>query len=402
MEEEIRRLQELAKLGIDFGKQKKKLQPFVELAKFITESPVCEINIIDSHAQWTIARTKDSLKAIPREKSICEDTIQQNFTHEIPDLSKNERYQNRIYVTEEPHFRYYCGVQLTTSDGYNIGSICVLDMEPKQISIEQKQMLGNLGQFVVDHIERESRFFQLSEQLDELKDSLRNLNHDVRGPISGIIGMADLLLGNGDHDEGLEEDVLQIKDSAQAIIEEIDGVLHTALAEDGSEKNLTQTSLSQVFEKIKRLYSPLAQQKGHDFSVKSSINKELSVPHDFSVTLAQIIGNLVGNAMKFTPEGGTITVDFSRKMEEEKQILNVSVEDSGKGMSADQKQAFNNGQRLEKSKGTADEESFGIGLDHIRQLVEKQNGDIVAESNESQGTTFSIRLLMPRVDNPDT
>lgn len=117
MEKELRRLQKLGDLNIDFEHQKQKLEPYVELAKYITDSPVCEINIIDANTQWTVARTEDSLKAIPREESVCHDTIQQGTTYEIPDLSSSDRYQDRFYVTDEPHFRYYCGVQLTTSDG---------------------------------------------------------------------------------------------------------------------------------------------------------------------------------------------------------------------------------------------------------------------------------------------
>lgn len=110
MEKELGRLQKLAELDIDFENQREKLQPFVELAKYITDSPICEINIIDAYTQWTVARTEDSLKAIPREESVCQDTIQQGSTYEIPDLSSDKRYQDRCYVTDEPHFRYYCGV----------------------------------------------------------------------------------------------------------------------------------------------------------------------------------------------------------------------------------------------------------------------------------------------------
>ncbi len=337
------RLQKLAELDIDFENQREKLQPFVELAKYITDSPICEINIIDAYTQWTVARTEDSLKAIPREESVCQDTIQQGSTYEIPDLSSDKRYQDRCYVTDEPHFRYYCGVQLTTSDGFNIGSICVLDMKSKEISTQQKKQLEHLGQLVVDHIERQSRYSMLSDKLDELRNSLRNLNHDVRSPINGIVGIADILLNTEEHTELPEEDLMMIKDSAQAVIDKIDGVLNTIGAGDGSENNLGETPFSNVPEKIKRLYNPLAQQKRHSLAVKNRINEEISIPHDFSVVLTQIIGNLVGNAIKFTPEGGTITVVFSRKIEEDKQVLDMIVEDSGEGMTPDQIEAFNSG-----------------------------------------------------------
>lgn len=400
MEKELGRLQKLADLDIDFENQNEQLKPYVELAKYITDSPVCEINIIDAYTQWTVARSEDSLKAIPRGKSVCHDTIQQDSTYEIPDLSNNKRYQDRFYVTGEPNFRYYCGVQLTTSDGVNIGSICVLDMKSKQISAEQKKQLENLGQLVVNHIERESRFSRLSDRLDKFRNSLRNLNHDVRSPINGIVGIADILLSNGGDAELPEKDLVMIKDSAEAVIEEIDGVLNTINTGDGSKIDLGGTTLSNVIEKVKRLYTPLAQQKGHSLAVKNSINDELSISHEISMALTKIIGNLVANAIKFTPEGGIITVGFSRKTE--KQILDITVEDTGEGMAPAQIQAFNSGQRVERSKGTADEQSFGIGLDHIRQLVKKREGRIVAEGNKKKGTTFTLEIPLPADANSGT
>lgn len=402
MEKELGRLQKLADLDIDFQNQSQKLEPFIELAKYITDSPVCAINIIDAYTQWTVAPTEDSLQAIPREESICHDTVQQDSTYEITDLSSNKRYQDQLYVTGEPNFRYYCGVQLTTSEGFNIGSICVLDTKSKHISAQQKRQLEHLGQLVVDHIERESRYSVLSEKLDELKNSLQNLNHDVRSPINGIVGITDILINDDKTNPELsKQDLTMIKDSAQAVIEKIDGVLTSVVTDGSSENNVGEASLSHVSEKIKRLYHPLAQQKNHSLTIKKRINGELSISNNFSVFLTQTIGNLVANAIKFTPEGGTINVVFNRKAEGNKPMLNIIVEDNGRGMTPDQIKAFNNGHHVVQSKGTAQEKSFGIGLAHIRQLVTQQNGSILAESNKKRGTKFSIASPLPAVSHSD-
>lgn len=236
----------------------------------------------------------------------------------------------------------------------------------------------------------------LSDKLDELRNSLRNLNHDVRSPINGIVGIADLLINDDKTNRELpKQDLTMIKDSAQAIIEKIDGVLHTIDTGDGSKKDLEVTPLSNVCEKIKRLYNPLGQQKSHSLVVSNRINKEIRITHNFSVVLTQIIGNLVGNAIKFTPTGGTIIVAMSQKAKEDKHILIIIIEDNGKGMTSEQLIALNSGKPIKQSKGTANEKSFGIGLAHIRQLVDKQNGSIVAKKNEEQGTTFILTLPIP-------
>lgn len=392
MKKELSRLQKLADLDIDYEKQKEQLQPFVELAKYITNSPVCEINIIDGHTQWTIARTEDSLKAIPREESVCHDTIQQDSTYEIPDLSSNNQYQDRFYVTGKPHFRYYCGVQLTTSDGFNLGSICVLDMKTKEISGQQKKQLEHLAQLVVNHIEREGKYFTLSEKLDELQNSLRNLNHDVRSPINGIVGIADLLIHDEKHPDLPKEDLTMIKESAQAIIDKIDGVLTTMDVSGSKESYLKATKLSSVHEKIIRLYGHLAKQKNQSLSLNNQINTDFEISYHLSVILTQIIGNLVGNAIKFTPEKGSINVVFSRKIIADKSLLNITVRDNGKGLTDEQVTSFNKGKDIARSKGSAGEQSFGIGLAHVQQLIGKQNGSISVKKNEKQGATFSLLL----------
>lgn len=142
------RLHHLSGFALEYDSYWQELRPFVELAKSITNSPFCEVNIIDAYNQWTIARSEKELKVIPREESICVDTVQQDELHEVNDLKKSESYKDRYYVTGDPHFRYYCGVQLTSSNGINIGSFCVLDNKAKTISDDQKQQLQHLADWI--------------------------------------------------------------------------------------------------------------------------------------------------------------------------------------------------------------------------------------------------------------
>ncbi|PAU94928.1 hypothetical protein CK503_05515 [Aliifodinibius salipaludis] len=389
MDKELDRLQHLSSFALDYDSYHEKLEPFVELAKTITDSPVCEINIIDAYNQWTIGRTEKDLKVIPREESICHDTIEKNKPYEIKNLQKDKRYRDRDYVVGAPYFRYYCGVQLTTKAGVNVGSICVLDQKEKGISDKKKEHLQYLANLVVQYLQKDQLVYRSKGKLHDLQQRFRTLNHDLRSPVNGIVGIVDLLLTDEDEVEVSAEDLLMIKDCAEAIVDEIDSVLSPdkkTSNKSGSDNIL----LEGVFEKVKRLNAPPAQNKEISFKVESQTDNNYSISVYSSRKLIQIVSNLVANAIKFTDNGGRICVRYALVENDEQKVLKVIVEDNGIGMNGDKVDNFNSGEKVVGSSGTAGEESFGIGLQHVRQLVAELGGKISAESSIGEGTEFTV------------
>lgn len=381
MKNELSRLRKLSTTNIESGKLLNGLQPFVELAKTITKSPVCEISINDRFNCWTGTRTDKGLNSMPREERISHPII--------------------------------------GSDGSNIGFIRVYgsktnqERHPTKLAKEEgtqqeKEQLDQLSNLVSDYVERENKYYALSDKLDNLKASLHRLNHGIRNPITGIIGIADILIHeqqseiSGEQPEINEQqskfptkDLTMIKDSAQTIIERIDEVLTKVDAGSGIEPGTT--TIRNVIKKLQRLYNPLAQQKDHSLLVKNYAG-ELTISRQLSCTLKQSIGNLVSNAIKFTPQHGSINIIFSHSVVKGKQMLHVEVDDDGKGMTNEQIVSFNSGKTVEQSIGTAGEESFGIGLNHTRQLVAEQKGSIAAKENQGGGVTFLMTLPLSGVD----
>lgn len=390
MSENLDRLAHLSALAIPFDELQNKLKPFVELAQFITDSPVCEINIIDAYNQWTIAQTSDERKVIPREKSVCYDSIQQDTPYEIADLKNNKRYKDRFYVKGEPYFRYYCGVQLVTSAGFNIGSICVLDTESKTISDEQKTQLGNLADLITQKIEAESRYKQASAQINEMKENVKKLSHDLRSPISGIVGTADLLMNDQEKVEVETEDLNMIKQAAESIIENIDGILDHLILQENNEPGETFT-VEELQKKLLRLYNLQAQQKDLNLSIFNNHDTIIELPYQYATKLIPITGNLIANAIKFTNSGGKIEVSFTVDSDASKPFC-ITVIDDGEGMSENQISAFNNHQKVIQTTGTDGEKSFGIGLQHVRQMVTQLGGTISVKKADTNGTAFFVSL----------
>ncbi|CAN5378446.1 hypothetical protein BH23BAC3_BH23BAC3_19640 [soil metagenome] len=237
----------------------------------------------------------------------------------------------------------------------------------------------------------DSRHLKLSIKLEALKDTLHKLNHDVRTPINGIIGLTNLMIEDKDRVVVRTSDISMIKDSAESIIDMIDEVL--------AEKDLTLKArafpdyreITSVLDHIKRLYMPAAYEKGITLSFNCQINAPEKIPKNLATKLLQIIGNLISNAIKFTPTKGTIKILVSTCSDKKGKLLQICVEDNGICMSSDQTRAFNEGMSIERSVGTKGEKSFGLGLKHVKQMVTEEKGDISVSSAE-KGTRFSVLL----------
>lgn len=371
------------------------LHPFVELAKQITDSPFCEINITDEDYQQILIHSDSDIKAAPQGDSICYETIRKKGVHEIENLFDDSIYRNLPYVQGIPHIRYYCGVKLTTSTGIDIGTIAVLDSDPKRITTEQKLQFKILALSVAMTIESEFNHRNITGELDTFKDNLEKLNHDLSSPIRGIISMTDLLIKNQKEIKVQTQDIQIIKKSAQSIIDIMSGVLTTLDVEKNREEMKKNKLLSKVLDKIESLYNPLALNKNITLSLKYQLDREVWIPYYFHVKLLRIIGNLASNAIKFSPKNVTVDIIFSGKSEGEQALLNIAVRNTGKVLSSEQITAFTNGNPVLRPYKFGRQKSFGTGLQHIYEMVSEEGGNIEIESTKKTGTTFTITLPIP-------
>lgn len=391
-ENELSRLEKLSSLKLELGDLQDRLLPFVELARSVTQSPLCEINILGSFYQWTVSGNYKEMKVIPREQSICNDTIRLDRVYEINNLTESDLYKDRSYVKGDPHLKYYCGVPLKTSDDKNIGSLCVLDTESRHLNEAQIQQLEYISDAVMDLLEHESQVMTLTNHLEEMAGDIRTLNHDIRTPVNGIIGLSELMAPEVQEDK--QTNLKQIIQAARAINYKIEGVLDKISSRylPDTERDHTQTEISDIVPKVNSLYQPLATKKRLTLNVEAHLPDNLLVSKQFMITVVQITGNLISNSLKFTDQKGKVNTRFTVDDSDDEPSLHVQVSDTGTGMSSDQVKQFQSGNMIDRKEGTAGEQSFGIGLQHVRQLVESLNGSIEVESELGEGTVFRVEL----------
>ncbi len=401
MNEELNQLPQPISLAVEGNEQYLNLQSYAELAQHIMDAPVCEINIIDTYYQGTVAHNVD--EAVYKD-IICYDAIRQNGKiYEIEDLTNNKRYKDHSYVKNPPYFQYFCSAKLTNKSGRDIGSIYVLDTKEKCVSNEQKEQFRSIALLVMRAIEYENRYRGMASKLEALSDSFHKLNHDVRTPISGIVGISDLLIGEKDHIEFPAEDLRMIKESAETILDMIDEVLEDLNSDthNSEDEKRKKNRLSSIVEQLKRLFHPPSKAKGVTLAFVNQVDTGLKVSQSFSLKLLQITSNLLSNAVKFTPQNGAIEIRITLDTDKNKKILIITVMDNGQGMTADQIAAFNNGSSVTRSAGTNGEQSFGVGLEHVKQVIAQAGGTIFVKAGQNNGTQFFVSLPIP-VDNFST
>jgi len=150
---ELNRLSAVRKLEILDSENEKDFDDLVSLAVLVFEVPISTVTIMDSYRQWFKASVGLNVKETPRDISFCNHTIQQFEPMIVPDASLDSRFVNNPLVTGDPHLAFYAGVPLLNSDNLAIGTFCIMDSKPKQLTAKQIEILNAIANQVVKLLE---------------------------------------------------------------------------------------------------------------------------------------------------------------------------------------------------------------------------------------------------------
>lgn len=167
-EREIERLKSLLSYNIIDTLKEKEFDKLAQLASIICETPIALISLIDDKRQWYKAKIGIEAEEMPKELTFCQYTIQKDELWEVEDTTKNELLKDNPNVTAENGIRYYAGLPLQCSLGYNIGTLCVADLKPKKISDKEKIALEIISEQIMILLEAKKRNDQLINELKEL------------------------------------------------------------------------------------------------------------------------------------------------------------------------------------------------------------------------------------------
>jgi diguanylate cyclase (GGDEF)-like protein len=194
---EVQRLRELERRSVLDTGGDEHFDRIVQLASEVLGMPVALISLVDRDRQWFLSRLGITTKETPREMAFCAHAIADEGVLVVPDALLDERFSTNPLVVAEPHVRFYAGAPLRTAEGHNLGTLCVIDHEPHELSDHQLELLQLLAALVMRELElrrlatidpvtslyTRSSFFSLAEK--ELKRTRREnlplslLNIDV-------------------------------------------------------------------------------------------------------------------------------------------------------------------------------------------------------------------------------
>jgi len=143
----------------------------VELGAFICETPIAVINFIDKDRQWFKAELGLGIRETPLDVSICSHAILQPGLFVVQDTLKDDRFTNNPLVTGDPHLRFYAGALLETEEGHPLGTFCVLDYKPRELTDAQKKALKTLARQVMTQLELMRTLELQQKTLKELQRS---------------------------------------------------------------------------------------------------------------------------------------------------------------------------------------------------------------------------------------
>jgi signal transduction histidine kinase len=363
---------------------------FDDLARLVSQicgTPMAMISLIDGDRQWYKARVGTELAETARDVAFCAHAILEPDLFIVPDAKADERFVDNPLVTTGPQVRFYAGAPLITPDGHALGTLCAVDQVPRQLSPEQQDSLRALARQAMSQL-RLRRSLKEQRELETLRDSLTHMIvHDLRTPLTSLLTGLQTLTRVGELN-ALQTELLELSArGGQTLLGMINDLLDIDKLEDGSLKlEYATLSVESLVRQAVQQVAPLAAETGIALRSDSEADR-VSADEE---KLVRTLVNLLANAIKFTPAGGTVCLSVCPDGTEK--ALRFSVTDTGEGIPAEAfERIFEKFGQVE-SRYAGRRMSTGLGLTFCKMVVEAHGGRIWVESELGKGSTFTFTI----------
>ncbi len=302
-------------------------------------------------------------------------TIRKNFS--IEEILKSDKTFETILVKQPDDLIY---VQI---------SVSLLSTKP------QKQYLFILRE-ITELRRNQERLKKYADKLSASNMAKAKLfsiiSHDLRGPIGNLKSMIELILESPESfdTEELKEILVALKDTSVSTYELLENLLYWSKTQlDQIEYKPVEFPLHNVVASTISLFKEAARRK--EIKIENFITREDIIVKADADMVKTILRNLLSNAIKFTPRGGRISLRYYA----DEEMVIVAVKDTGVGIPQERLMEIFDSTKFVSTRGTENEKGTGLGLDIVKEFVQKNRGKIWVESKPGKGSTFYFSLPKP-------
>ncbi|WP_184551032.1 sensor histidine kinase [Mucilaginibacter sp. FT3.2] len=372
--------------------EEKDFDALAALASAICQIPIALITFIDEKRQWFKAHHGTEFTENVRDLSFCTHAIASSdeITIVAAPLS-DDRFANNPLVTGPAKIAFYAGVPLINEDGFALGTLCVLDDQPHQLSESQTEALKTLAKQVVDKVELRRKVLSLQQANQELLNSNIVIQkfaamaaHDIKNPLSSILLTSQALRIR--HEKMQDEGCLRLVDlnitSTKNLLNMVEEMLEYSKTPDLLLARKQEFELNALLQKVIALLTV-------PDNIEIILPSERHVLKLSVIAFEQIMLNLLSNAIRYNNKTkGLIRIIFR----EDNEYYHMEVADNGIGIAEQyHEKIFGNNFTLKitdryNAKGT------GIGLGTVRDLVNALKGHIHVQSAPGEGAAFIFSI----------
>ncbi|MCE1199412.1 MAG: GAF domain-containing sensor histidine kinase, partial [Marinilabiliales bacterium] len=383
---EQRRIENLKSFGVLDTLPEAEYDEITFLASLLCGTPISLVSLIDEQRQWFKSHHGLDATETPREFAFCAHALNQpDQLFVIHDSRKDERFHDNPLVTGSPHVIFYAGMPLVSSEGYALGTLCVIDHKPNHLNEDQEKALkalahqvGRLLELRKKRAEQEQLIYELSKKNEALDKFVVVAAHDIKSPLNNIIMFSELF--SDDYAPMLNEEGQELLQMINRSTYRLAGLIDGILMYSRDTNLLSQTKEMVPLQPLIQELLPLL-----DIAREAKVTiipEEVVTVDSNKIALERVFINLISNSLKYNLNPNPEII-FS--VREEDSGCRINVADNGAGISAGEAERifemFETGNRIDRE----GKRGNGIGLATVKALVDGLGGSVRLVSLPEQG-----------------
>ncbi|GAB3166858.1 response regulator [Telluribacter humicola] len=384
------------------------------IASEICGTPISLISLVDEERQWFKSAHGLNASETHRDYAFCAHAIlNPQEILEIPDTLSDDRFFDNPFTTGDPYVRFYAGAPLTTSEGHALGTLCVIDQKPKELTEKQRLSLLALANQVMHQLELRKKAEELeiikkqleatnlemmeaklkAEQASKAKsDFLSVMSHEIRNPLHSIVGYTNLLIEETPRADQ-QPPLKALRFSAETLLSLVNDILDLGKLEASKvELESIPFNLVELVNNVVQSNLHRASKRGNHIEIVSDPTLPTCLLGD-PTRLLQILNNLVSNSIKFT-EKGLIQIKLITVPDDTSDQITVhfQIADTGIGMSSEVLAVIFNEYTQASAEITRNYGGTGLGLSITQKLLSLFDSSIRVNSEVGKGSTFTFEI----------